>query len=130
MNISGVPDSPLYAGTNLLLTCTFQLPSFIDDVVALSSEWRKGGEVLNTNSHINVSTVSTISRSTYRSTLQISVLSSTIDGGHYSCHSSIASSAYVLYSDASHQVSVHIQGIDLINRSYYSETPQYGPLEV
>lgn len=110
VNITGVPDYPLYAGTSLFLTCMFELPVFVDSAVALKSVWKKGGEVVNSNGRVNVSAIDVTYQSAYLTTLYISPLSSTMDGGQYACQSSITSSAYVLYSDSSHQVSVRIEG--------------------
>lgn len=109
VNITGVPDYPLYAGTRLFLTCVFELPVFVDSAVALNSVWKKGGEVITSDDRVNVST-SDRDTSAYLTTLSISPLSSTVDGGQYTCQSSIAANSYVFYSDSFYQISVRIEG--------------------
>lgn len=95
---------------DLFLTCTFELPTFVDSAVALNSAWRRGGEVLNSNTRVNISAISRVYPSVYRTTLSISPLSSTMDSGQYSCQSSITSSAYILYTNTVQQVLVGIEG--------------------
>lgn len=108
--ISGVPTTPLYAGTSLLLTCTIELHGMIDSEVTLNSFWRRGGEVLSPNSRLNISTIRMTSSSTYQTTLTISPLSNTMDSGQYSCQSVLRSDDYVLYTDGSQQVTVTVRG--------------------
>ncbi len=114
VNISGAPTF-LYSGTSLSLTCTFELSSMIDSQVILNSVWRRGGEILNSNSRINISAIRMANPSLHRTILSISPVSNTMDSGQYSCQSAIVSSAYVLYTDASQQVTVRIEGINTLH---------------
>ena len=109
--VTGVPPSPIYAGTNLLLTCMFELHGMTDRPVTLTSVWRRGGVSLNSDGRVNVSMTPMISPSLYRTTLSISPISSTMDGGQYSCQSILVSDAYVLYADGSQEVSVRTAGM-------------------
>lgn len=84
----------------------------IDSPVRLNGIWRRGGQILNSNSHVNISTISMIRQSVYHTTLSISPLVNTLDSGQYSCQSDITSDAYVLYADTSQQVIVRIEGIN------------------
>ena len=109
VSITGLPTYPLFAGTSLLLTCTFQLPSTIDSPVALNNVWRRGGTVISYDSRVNISDMS-MNPPIHQSILSISPLSNIIDSGQYSCQTGIASSAYVRYTDAFQEVSVIIEG--------------------
>ena len=83
----------------------------IDSPVELNNVWRRGGEILNSNHRVNISTVSRTHSSIYHATLSLSPLSSTLDSGQYTCESAITSSAYILYTDASTQVTLMIGGM-------------------
>ena len=110
VNLTKISSSTLFAGTNLSLICTFELHSAADSQVTLNSVWRRGGQILNSNSRVNISTTHMTSPLTYSTTLQISPLSNTMDGGQYSCQSIISSEPYILYTDASRQATVRIEG--------------------
>lgn len=111
VTVTGVPPSPVYAGTNLLLTCTFELHSVIDSPVTLTSVWRRGGMSLSSDGRVNVSMIDMINQTVYRTTLSISPISNTMDGGQYSCQSVLVSDAYTLYADASQVVLVRTAGM-------------------
>ena len=110
VSITGIPSFPLYAGTSLSLTCTFELHSMIDSQVRLSGIWRRGGVTLGSNGRVNASAITIIRPSVYQTTLTISPLSNTLDDGQYTCQSTIPSDPFVLYADASQQVRVRIGG--------------------
>ena len=110
VNLTGIPSSSLFAGTSLLLTCTYELHSATDSQVTFNSVWRRGGQILNSNGRVNISTSRMTSPLTYSTTLNISPLSNTIDSGQYSCQSAIPSEPYVLFTDASQQATVRIEG--------------------
>lgn len=82
----------------------------IDSPVVLRSVWRRGGEILSSKNRFNISTVRMIRPSIYCTTLSISPLSNMLDNGQYNCQSVSMSSAYILYTDASHQVTLRIGG--------------------
>ncbi len=119
VNITGVPTSPLSTGTSLFLTCTFELHSTIDSPVTLNSIWRRAGVVLNSDSRVNISAISAISSSVYRTELSISPLINTMDSGQYSCQSVFTSDEYVQYADGSQQVLVGIAGNVATTRHYF-----------
>ncbi len=110
VNITGVPTNPLFSGTSLSLTCTFELHNMIDSPLGLNGVWERGGEVLNSDRRVSISTISLIRPSTYQTTLSISPLSNTLDNGQYTCQSVLVSGTYVLYAEASQQVTVSIGG--------------------
>ena len=83
----------------------------IDSPVIINSVWRRGGDILNSNSRINISEINMIRESVYITVLRISPLSNTMDSGTYSCQSVITSSPYLLYSDATQQVTVSVGGM-------------------
>lgn len=88
----------------------------IDSPVTLNSVWRRGGEILNSNSRFNISTIIMTGPSTYLTTLGISPLSNTMDSGQYSCQSVLlASDDYVLFTDGSQQVAVTVRGMFFIS---------------
>lgn len=76
--------------------------------------WRRGGQILSSGSRVNISTITTAYPSIYGTTLSISPLSNTLDSGQYSCQSVITSEPYILYTDASQQISVRIGGIHIV----------------
>ncbi len=84
-----------------------------DRPVRLNGVWRIGGQILISNSRYNISAVTMIRQSVYRTTLRITP-SNIMDSGQYSCQSDIASEPYILYADMSQQVAVIIQGTPLI----------------
>ena len=110
VNITGVLPSTIYAGTSLLLTCTFELHSAVDSPIALGTVWRRGGLVLSSDSRVNIASVGMATPTTYRTTLSISPVSNTVDSGQYSCQSVFPSDPYVLFTDASQQVPLRIEG--------------------
>ena len=82
----------------------------VDSEVTVNSVWRKGGQIISPNSRVNISTISMVRPSIYRTTLAISPLSNTLDSGQYTCQSAIVSNTYILYADASQQETVRIEG--------------------
>ena len=110
IDITGAPPYSLYAGTSLMLMCTFELHNMVDSEVTVNSVWRRGGQIISPNSRVNISTISMVRPSIYRTTLAISPLSNTLDSGQYTCQSAIVSNAYILYADASQQETVRIEG--------------------
>lgn len=119
VNVTGVPAYPLYSGRSLLLTCLFEFNNAVDTLMTLNSVWRRGGEELNSNGRVNVSTTTMIRPSVYRTTLSIIPLSNTMDSGQYTCQSVTISSAYVLFTDSSQQVSVGVEGKYTIQFLHY-----------
>lgn len=116
VNITGFDVYPIYTGTSLLLTCTIELPAEVmGNPVTLDSIWRRGGDSLSSDSRVTISDINKISPHVYRTTLSIIPLNNTVDSGRYSCQSVITSTAYVLYTDASQQVLVRVEG----NYFYY-----------
>lgn len=85
MAISGLPDDPIYSGTSLSLTCTVVLHDAIDTGVAVSSTWRRSGELLTTSARRNISDIMAINSSVYQTYISTTPLSSTLDSGHYTC---------------------------------------------
>ena len=77
----------------------------------LSGVWRRGGEVINNSSRVNISVATLLRPSVYQTTISISPLSNTLDSGQYHCQSAITSNPFVLYADASQQVAIRIEGI-------------------
>ena len=110
VSIGGLPTQPLYTGTSLQLTCSFELTSFVDTIVGVNGVWRRGGEQITNSSRVNISTVTAIQPSTFQTTASISPLSNTMDSGQYSCQSVFMSNQFVRFADASNQVAVMIEG--------------------
>lgn len=121
ITITGLPTSPIYAGTSLLLTCTFQLHRMIDTPVNFNSIWRRGGQSLQSGGRVNISAISMINPSTYQTILNISPLSNTVDSGLYSCRSALSSDTFVLYTDSSQQVALTVGGLLRLSNFRHSE---------
>ena len=100
----------LYTGTSVLLTCTLELNSAVDSEVSVAGVWRRGGEVVNNSSRVNVSPTTLVRPSVFQTTISVSPLSDTMDSGQYSCHSTITSTPFVLFGAGSHQVTLSIDG--------------------
>lgn len=117
VSISGLPTQPLYSGASLQLSCSFELTSFVDTTVELSTVWRRGGELITNSSRVNISAISVVRPSIFQTTVNISPLSDTLDSGQYSCQSVIISNQFVQFAVASGQIAVTIEGryqIDVI----------------
>lgn len=111
INISGLTNKLLYTGTNLFLTCTLELNSAVDSEFRVAGVWRRGGEMINSSRRVNISETALIRPSVYQTTISIRPISDTMDSGSYSCHSSIPSDQFVLFTDGSQQVTVNIEGM-------------------
>lgn len=94
----------------MLLICTFEINSRIDTEVKVDGIWRRGGELLNNHSRVNITELILIDPSTYQTTLSISPLSDVLDSGQYTCQTDFTSDSFVLFTDAYQQVIVRIEG--------------------
>ena len=118
IQISTIPIDQLYTGSSVLLVCMFESNSRIDTEVKVNGIWRRGGEVLNNNDHINITEVMLIEPSIFQTTLSISPLSDVLDGGQYSCQTEFTSDSFVLYTDAFQEVMLRIEGtITIMNNN-------------
>ena len=93
-----------------MLVCILQLNSRIDTEVRMNGIWRRGGEVLENNSRVNITEVALIEPSIFQTTLHISPLSDELDGGQYSCQTDFISSSFILFTNALQQVVLRIEG--------------------
>ncbi len=110
IQISTVPTDQLYTGGSVLLVCMFELSSRIDTEVRMNGIWRRGGEVLENNSRINITQVVLIEPSIFQTILHISPLSDVLDGGQYSCQIEFTSNSFILFTDVLQQVMLRIEG--------------------
>jgi hypothetical protein len=88
----------------------FELSSRIDTEVRMNGIWRRGGEVLENNSRINITEVALIEPSIFQTTLHISPLSDVLDGGQYSCQTEFTSDSFILFTDVLQQMMLRIEG--------------------
>ena len=93
-----------------MLVCMLQLNSRIDTEVRMNGIWRRGGEVLENNSRVNITEVTLIEPSIFQTTLRISPLSNEVDGGQHSCQTEFFSNPFILFTDALQQVVLRIEG--------------------
>ena len=100
----------LYTGTSVLLTCTLELNSAVDSEVSVTGVWRRGGEVVNNSSHVNVSLTTLIRPSVFQTIISISPLSDSIDSGQYSCQSTTVSNPFILVADGLQRITLPIEG--------------------
>lgn len=110
IQINTIPTDHLYAGGSVLLVCTFELNSRIDTEMRVNGIWRRGGEMLENNSHVNITEVASIEPSIFQITLHISPLSDILDSGQYSCQTEFTSDSFILFTDAFQQVILRIEG--------------------
>ena len=109
-----VPTDQLYAGGNMLLVCTLELSSRIDTEVRVDGIWKRGGEILENSGRINVTDVALIEPSILQTTLHISPISDTLDGGWYTCQTEFSSDSFIRFTDAFQQVTLTIEGIAIL----------------
>ena len=112
----------------MLLICTFEINGRIDTEVKVDGIWRRGGELLNNNSRVNITDVTLIEPSIYQTTLSISPLSDVLDSGQYICQTDFTSDSFVLFTDAYQQVILRIEGNDIrvsypLSTGCYNRTP-------
>lgn len=100
----------LYTGTSVILTCTIELNGAVDSEVRVAGVWRRGGEVVNNSSRVYVSPTTLVHPSVFQMTISVSPLSDSMDSGQYSCHSTITSTPFILFSVGSQQVTLRIDG--------------------
>lgn len=98
----------------MLLVCTLELNSRIDTDVRVNGIWRRGGEILENSGRINITNIALIESSILQTTLHISPISDTLDGGRYTCQTEFSSDSFIQFTDAFQQVTLTIEGIAII----------------
>ena len=88
IDITGLPDVPIYTGTSLDLTCTVTINDAVDTGVIVGMEWKRNGELVIMNQNTNLTDVE-VYGSAYMITLTILPVDNTVDNGHYTCESTV-----------------------------------------
>ena len=108
VSITSSSDSPLYAGSDLTITCTIELSERVDTEVMVSATWKMGGTLISSSDRITVSQPQEITSNVYESELTFFPLSRTLDSGDYSCEVSVHASPASPYITASVPVSATV----------------------
>ena len=96
-----------------MLSCIAEVSGTVDTAVAVTAVWRRGGELVTGNSRRNITSVTSVRSSVYETTIAVSPLSSTLDGGHYSCEFLVRpypTSSYILTALETDMLLVNIEG--------------------
>ena len=98
----------------MLLVCILELSSRIDTELRVNRIWRRGGEILENSGRINITDIALSESSILQTTLHISPISDTLDGGRYTCQTEFSSESFIQFTDAFQQVTLTIEGIAII----------------
>ena len=106
MNITISQNTPLYAGSILILSCVVTLDPYVDDSenIIVAIEW-SGLRNISGNRYSITPTVN--SNSVYTSNLTISHIE-TQDSGIYTCTLMVTGGHYVQHADASDSISITV----------------------
>ena len=105
MTLTAVSSEPHEVGGMLSLQCLVSISHHVNTPVSVDFTWRRSnGLLMNANSRVAISTTTTVSSTTYRSTLSVSDLSIASDSNQgYYCQAVVRSdsaSPFVLNSTA------------------------------
>ena len=118
VNISGLPNTSLYTGTTLILTCIIELHETVDTPVVVTGTWRRSGDVIANTTRTQFSEVLQNSALVYQTSLSLVPLSSALDSGQYECESLVrpdSDSAFVVMGRGSDILTANIEGKHKIN---------------
>ena len=98
-----------------MLSCIAEVHSAVDTDVTVTAVWRRGGELLTSNSRRNITSVTFVRGSIYETTIAVSPLSNILDGGHYSCEFLVRPnlSSYILAAQGADLLLVNIEGEEM-----------------
>lgn len=110
-----------------MLGCTAEVSGAVDTAVEVTAVWRRGGQVLTSNSRRNITSVTSVRGSVYETTIAVRPLSSTLDGGRYSCEFLVRpypTSSYILTALGTDLLLVNIEGESVSLLITFNEYPK------
>lgn len=106
----GAP-SEVYAGSEAVISCLVSLNPYVDTSLVVSAEWRRMPSPLGSDSRVTVTPALQLSALEYRTELSISLASSSVDTGVYTCSAmGNSSNPYVAVYAASFAIGLSVQG--------------------
>lgn len=102
--------SEVYAGSEAIISCLVNLGSYVDTPLAVNAEWERMPSPLSSDSRVTIIPTMQLSALEYRTELSISLASSTIDTGLYTCTAvGNSSNLYVEVIAASYAIGLNVQ---------------------
>ena len=87
--LSVLPSNDVYAGSSIILKCIVEVNSTVDTSLTVHSTWWKSGTLLETSEKIVIQPIMQLSATEYQTTVEINIVSMTLDSGAYTCETSI-----------------------------------------